>query len=285
MKNSQTFFEQLIAEFATVGKQREDIKAAYIIGSRARKKCPADQWSDLDILIYTDEPHYYLESSEFIAQFGNIWSSFPTKTLGNDPERLTLFEGGHQVDLVVKTGEEYQKQLASGETPWLFKRGVQLILDNQGQAAELLPKKTVIPEKMPLNEPAFTQVNQMFWFVTMYISKQLLREDLWSAKAREMDYKNILLQMIEWYEQSLHGIEYDTWHGGRFISEWAEPEVYEALFDIFGGFDLESSWQALIHSVDLFAQLAEKTAELNHFTYDKALQENIKLWLSEHQPV
>lgn len=279
MKGKQDFYSTFIERFAEQGKMRRDMKAAYVIGSRARAKHPADQWSDLDILIYTDEPNYYLETQEFLEQLGEIWSSFVTRTLGGDKERLTLFTGGYQVDLVVKSGEEYDRQLDSGEVPWLFKRGAVLVVDNTGKADQLLPKEEVLPEKLPLTEGSLNEVNQMFWFVTMYISKQLLREDNWAAKARDMDYKNILLQMIEWHEQCLHGTEYDTWHGGRFMKVWVEPDIYDAVSDIFGRFDLADSWSALEHTIKLFIKLSDGIQKHSGISLDQRLQSSVISWI------
>ncbi|MEO1768939.1 aminoglycoside 6-adenylyltransferase [Enterococcus sp. 665A] len=274
------FYDQFIKRFAAVGKERSDLKAAYVIGSRARKEYPADQWSDLDILLYTDQPEYYLEAADFVSSFGTIWSSFSTKTLGNDAERLILFEGGYQVDLVVKTAVEFERYITEGKVPWLFKRGTQIIVDNTGTAAKLLPEKTVLPEKQPLNQQNFDQVNQMFWFVTMYIAKQLLRKENWSAKVREMEYKMILLQVIEWYEQSLHGLEYDTWHGGRFLEKWVEPDLYQAIAGTYGNFELASLWQALIESMELFTQLTQAISAREQLTLDSNLGENITNWIN-----
>lgn len=283
MSIEKNFYDIFIEQFKSTAKNRKDIKAAFVIGSRARKQNPADQWSDLDILIYTDTPQYYLEAADFIADFGVIWSSFATKTLGNDHERLTLFEGGYQVDLVVKTSEEYEKQIASAQAPWLFKRGVQLLTDNSGDAQKLLPIKEVLPEKMPLTEATFNQVNQMFWFVTLYISKQLIRGENWAVKAREMDHRNLLLQMVEWYEQSLHGPNYDTWHGGKFIQTWAEEEIYQALFGIFGNFDIASNWQALEQSTRLFSELATKIQTMQNFTLQDDLGQNVLTWIEKNR--
>lgn len=279
MIDKHGFYHEFVEQFSTAGQKRADIKAAYVIGSQARKKHPADQWSDLDILMYTDDPGYYLKTPEFLQQLGDIWSSFTTKTLGGDMERLTLFAGGYQVDLVVKSSGEYEQQITSEKVPWLFKRGAELILDNVGNANQLLPKEEVLPEKLPLNEMTLTEVNQMFWFVTMYISKQLLREESWSAKARDMDYKNILLQMIEWYEQCLHGSDYDTWHGGRFLKVWAEPDVYEELFGIFGRFDLADSWSALEHSIKLFIRLNDYIQKETGIQIEQDLQLNVINWI------
>nr|WP_321383860.1 aminoglycoside 6-adenylyltransferase [uncultured Enterococcus sp.] len=159
----QDFYIEFVEQFAVTGQKRKDIKAAYIIGSQARKKHPADEWSDLDILMYSDTPDYYLKSNEYLTQFGEIWSSFTTKTLGGDSERLTLFAGGYQVDLVVKDSKEYEGYIASGRIPWLFKRGAKLILAHDKRAEQLLPTQEVLPEKLPLNEATLNEVNQMFW--------------------------------------------------------------------------------------------------------------------------
>lgn len=279
------FYADFVERFIRVAKNRKDIRAAFIIGSRARRKNPADQLSDLDILIYTDTPQYYLETAGFLAQFGLIWSSFATMTLGNDPERLTLFDGGYQVDLVVKTVQEYEKQIASNQVPWLFKRGVQLLVDNNGDAQQLLPTEEILPEKMPLTEETFIQVNQMFWFMTLYISKQLIREENWAVKAREMDYKNLILQMIEWYEQSLHGSDYDTWHGGKFIKEWSEEDIYQELFGIFAGFDIEGNWQALERSMRLFSELTAKIQTIQKFNLPDDLAQNVTTWIEKNRAV
>lgn len=37
-------------KFISWAQTVEDIKAAFIVGSRARKDHPADEWSDMDIL-------------------------------------------------------------------------------------------------------------------------------------------------------------------------------------------------------------------------------------------
>lgn len=277
----KVFYEEFVEQFKTVGRNQRDLKAAYIIGSRARKKHPADQWSDLDILLYTDDPAYYLESPDFVSPFGTIWSSFATETLGSDAERLTLFDGGYQVDLVVKTSAEFERYAALEKVPGLFKRGAQLIVDNTGTATKLLPKEDVLPKRMPLNQDTFDEANQMFWFVTLYIAKQILRKENWSAKVREMEYKMILLQMIEWYEQSLHGLEYDTWHGGRFIEQWAEPAIYQNLAGTFGNFELENLWQALEESMRLFTQLTLAISEREQLILNTNLGENVTQWISE----
>jgi hypothetical protein len=44
-------------------KQVDVIGTAFIIGSRARTTRPADQWSDLDLVVTADQPERYLSDS------------------------------------------------------------------------------------------------------------------------------------------------------------------------------------------------------------------------------
>lgn len=45
-------YEIIIERVISWAKDREDIKAIVIIGSRARDNVPADKWSDLDLVIF-----------------------------------------------------------------------------------------------------------------------------------------------------------------------------------------------------------------------------------------
>ncbi|MBL1230785.1 aminoglycoside 6-adenylyltransferase [Enterococcus sp. BWB1-3] len=283
MGKNELFYDRLIKAFTSVGKVQKDIKAAYVIGSRAKKEQLTDQWSDLDLLIYTEEPEKYLETPKFISQFGTIWSSFKVKTMNDEQKRLTLFDGGYQVDIVVKTNKEYAEQIKSEEVPEIFNQGVQLIVNNAGNGEQLLPNQENQLEKIPLTEENFEQLNQLFWFMTLSISKQLLIEENWAVKAKEQAYKNVTFQMIEWYELSLKDKNVEEKSSGRFINEWTEPSVYKALFNVLGQFGMENNWEALQQSIDLFLNLSEPLQKLTGFIISDDLQLKVTDWIETNK--
>ncbi len=49
-------YERLIAKFIPWAEGREDVRAAAVIGSRARVDHPADEFSDLDIILVVTDP-------------------------------------------------------------------------------------------------------------------------------------------------------------------------------------------------------------------------------------
>ena len=93
------------------------------MGSRSRDDHPADEWSDLDIILYADNSDFYLHNIDWLKSLGKIWVTFIYETSGGEPERLTLFEGGYQVDIVFLTSDRLHQLVKDGITPDNFRRG------------------------------------------------------------------------------------------------------------------------------------------------------------------
>lgn len=49
-------YDDLINSYTAWAEASDDVRAALILGSRARIDHPADEWSDLDILVFARNP-------------------------------------------------------------------------------------------------------------------------------------------------------------------------------------------------------------------------------------
>lgn len=98
---SNHFYQEFEEKFKVFANQNEDIRAVAIMGSRARKDHPADEYADLDLFIYSEHSEKYLVKETWLYDFGKVLSSVVSRTASNDPERLTLYKGGFQVDTVI----------------------------------------------------------------------------------------------------------------------------------------------------------------------------------------
>lgn len=283
MLDSKKFYEQMERNFVSWAQTVEDIRAAFIVGSRAREDHPADEWSDMDIVIYTSEQNYYLSNQEWLSNFGDICTSFVSETDGGDPECLTLFDGGRQVDFVIHTLDTLKDMVKSKIIPNNFYRGVKVLIDKDHIAQYILPQYSRAPQGNPLSEDKFLQTVNMFWFLALYSSKQILRNELWVVKLRDGNMKQLLLQIIEWHEKVVNGAEYDTWHAGRFLCEWASKETQMELHNAFGHFDRIDSWKALIATINLFKRLSHEIAEKNKFTYPDNLEKSVYEWINQRK--
>ncbi len=281
MLNSKMFYENMESNFVSWAQTVEDIRAAFIVGSRARKDHPADEWSDMDIIFFTSRQNYYLTNSEWLNNFGDVCTSFVAQTDGGDPECLTLFEGGWQVDFVIHTVDNLNQIVKNKIIPNNFYRGVKVLIDKDHIAHNIIPQNNKAPQGMPLSEERFLQTINMFWFVALYSAKQILRNELWVVKVRDGNLKELLLQMIEWHEKTVNGMEYDTWHAGRFLCEWASKETQEELQNSFGHFDRNDSWKALKATITLFKRLSREISDKKKFSYPYDLENSVYQWIDQ----
>lgn len=61
--NQKDSMEQLLERFVAWAVNCSDIRGAVIVGSRARTDHPADEWSDIDIIVITTDPDRYLSTT------------------------------------------------------------------------------------------------------------------------------------------------------------------------------------------------------------------------------
>lgn len=245
---------------ATETAKAEGARLLAVIGSSVRSDTPADEYSDLDLLLVTDAPEGWLYG-ELPARFGDMKLSFVEPTLGGARERRMLFEGYLDVDLIVMTGEQFQQTAASGEVGMVANRGYRVLYDagNNGRLLETTGDASPAASS-GMEEAEFSNLVNDFFFHTVWAAKKLRRGELWTAKMCVDAYlKGLLLKMIEW--NALVRKERDVWHNGRFLDVWVDPDVREELRACFARYDPDDVKKALTATEALFARLARETAE------------------------
>jgi aminoglycoside 6-adenylyltransferase len=248
--------------FVAWARANDDIRAAFVVGSRARTDHPADQWADLDIIMFARNVEHYQNATDWLEQLAPVWISLTSRTVAGDPERLVLFEGGIQTDFVFHSSDvllQVPHMLESGSIPDIILRGTRVLLDKEG-VLDRLPPPSRPPAPQPPDAQAFRHTLDRFWFSAVYCARQLRRGELWAFQTGSGGMLGLLLQMVEWHARALHGWDYDTWHAGKFIAEWAEPDVYADLRRIFAHLDALDSEQALQIRLNLFHRLARQVA-------------------------
>jgi aminoglycoside 6-adenylyltransferase len=282
MSDTHTKYEKLIENFLSWSRQNKNIRAAVVIGSRARTDDhPADEWSDLDLLLVADDPRPFWEGTDWLREIETPWITFIEPTPGDSGyERRVLFEGGLDVDFALAAVRDV-RAMAGHELPPviadIFRRGVRVILDKDGLMDGVGNAK---PEtaRMPLPEESefLNRVND-FWYHTVWTAKHLRRGELWWANSCcDMYLKELLRQMMEWHARATRGAGTDTWMRGRFLEEWADPKAVAALPKVFARYEAEDIWQALQATMDVFHGLAAETAGLLKYPYPADGEEKVR---------
>ena len=242
-------YERIIDKFCEWAQSQDGIRSAMVIGSRARIHHPADEFSDLDLSVFVADPRLYLESADWLAQIGVPWLSFIEQTSDRQNwERRCLFEGGLDVDFAFVPAQMVAEIVEHGvpvEAGDVFRRGYRILFDKDNLLWQIAFDAPAPAGQQPLEENAFMQVVNDFWYHAVWTAKHLRRGELWWAKeCCDSHLKGLLRRMLEWHAQSPAGGGKDTWLRGRFLEEWADPRAVQALKDAFAHYDLEDVWRA-----------------------------------------
>ncbi len=275
---TQTSFETLTQKLVGWAREEAGVRSAFILGSRARTDHPADESSDLDIAILVVDPQRYLSDAEWVKQIGIPWLTFIESTGdGYFYERRVLFEGGYDVDFAFLPVEAMQGVLTgpfAADLANIFQRGVRLILDKDGLAAQIIAAAPQTPLPVPPSQEEFLNLVNDFWYHAVWTAKKMQRGELWTAKSCCDSYmKWRLLRIVEWHARLQHGQDYDTWHSGRFLEEWADPRLVRGLRPAFSAYDEASLWRALFATMNLFHWLALETAQRLGYPYPSSGEE------------
>jgi aminoglycoside 6-adenylyltransferase len=267
-------YERLIERFVAWAQAEPDIRAAVVIGSRARTDHPADEWADLDIIVFATDVERYIASADWVENVGVHWLTFVEPTLGGGWERRVLFDGGLDVDFAFDPAHVLG-QMVAGDIPPdvadIVRRGVRVLVDKDGLLAQLSAVDLQAPSYKPPAETEFLNLVHDFWYHTVWTVKHLRRGEVWWAKSCcDMYMKEQLRRMLEWHARAMHGPEHDTWMRGRFLEEWADPRAVAQLPQAFAHYDRRDIARALRATMGLFRWLAVETAQRWGYSYPVA---------------
>jgi aminoglycoside 6-adenylyltransferase len=240
-----------------------NIRAILLVGSYARRDPPPDEQSDLDLVLYTVDSTPYADD-RWLSTLGVVMISVMERWDNGTPEHLVFFADGVKVDFAFPPFSELQDEVARGYVREVYLRGYHVLLDKDGLAAQLLPCPYTPPPVKPPSHADYHEAVIGFWFWALRTAQAINRNERWVAYYRDGKLKNYLLQMLEWHAQ-LRG--QDTWHGGRFIQRWIDENTLTSLKHTFARFSVPDMWQALKHTLDLFATVSAEVGSEHAFVY------------------
>ena len=224
-------YAEIKARLLSLAQADDTLQAVIAIGSSTRSDVPADEFSDLDLIIATTRPEDWLYG-DMPDRLGDVRISFTEPTLGGGMERRMLYAGSRDVDLIVFTPEQLTQAVLDGVAGWVMNRGYDVMHDAMGITP--LIAQHVIPAAgfTPMGEAEFANVVNDFFFHAVWADKKLRRGETWTAKMCIDAYlKRLLLRVLE----LARCVSADVWHDGRFLDRWAGNEAVEALRRIWRG--------------------------------------------------
>jgi len=243
---------EFLDDVAAWGREQGDVHGVVLLGSQARADVPADELSDVDVVLFVDEPERYLRDHTWLAPFGEpLLSHIEATAVGGFEERRVLFRDGLEVDFaIVPAAALADLPPAAAE---VFARGFRVLYDD---GIKVEPPE--IPLRAPL-APTQAQLDELaneFWYHLLWGAKKLRRGEVLLAKqVCDCTLKRRIVELARWRAQ-----ETDTWHDLRFFEHWAGKDVVEALGPTFASYDAAEVARALRATGELFGRLEAEVA-------------------------
>lgn len=262
--------DALLERILDVARDDEGIRALALIGSSVGPERINDEYSDIDLILVADSPAKFLESASWAEAIGAVWFSFAESVAAeNHYERRFLFEGGLDVDVVVVEANRLKSQPASLVIAReICSRGIRVIHDKDALTPALQGLVGEIRAFTFPTESEFRNLAHDLYFHYLWAMKKCLRGEYWVALQCVDGYlKRKTLAMLEWYERSIHGKDYDTRYEGRYLERWLDDDLRGDLAGIFAPYDKHEILRALDATLRFFTKIARPTAAALSFPF------------------
>jgi len=237
-------------EVAAWAARQADVSVILLVGSQARVDSPADEFSDVDLVLFVENPPRYLQKTGWLRELGEPLLTFVEPTaVGGFEERRVLFDNDLDVDFAFLPPSVATAPPA--EAISVLGRGFRVLYGEFAfDAVETGGVASVLTQAM------LDQLSHDFWYHVLWAAKKLRRGELLLAKQVCDGY--LLAQLVELARWRAQGR--DTWHGYRFFERWAGKELIAALPATFARYEVNDIARALRATADVFGDLEEEVA-------------------------
>jgi aminoglycoside 6-adenylyltransferase len=242
--------EEFLGSLSAWAASRAGVGGAVLVGSQARSEIPADEYSDVDVVIFADDPAALLADTPWLWTFGEPLLTFLEPTaVGGQTERRVLFDDGREVDFAVFPTDGLAALAGDPGATSTLARGYRILHDELGLVGRL---GGLSPPEVEARDLA--EIGQDFWYHAIWTAKKWRRgEAIVARSCLELHLKALLL------EADRLRVRGDTWHGTRFAEMWAAPEVVDAWWQATARAPEELP-AALVRLCDAFADLSPHDA-------------------------
>jgi aminoglycoside 6-adenylyltransferase len=265
-----TPYQQLELRLVDWAQTQSAIKAIIVVGSRARSVHSADEWSDLDLVIFANDATPYLSDPAWLNTFGIVIAADSQSFGKHDREWIALYADGSKLDAAflsidLVAAPTLQHMLDAFPYPTVLHRGVRVLVDKTGTSTELrLPQVNSAP--LP-DQTEFEALIKRMLLGAIKTAKFIRRADLWRAKQLcDGELKQHVLTLLEWHAAAQPD-QRDIWYEGRFLAEWADREALVELPATFATYQKADLTRALFATLDLFRRLARDIARRLDYAY------------------
>jgi aminoglycoside 6-adenylyltransferase len=257
------------------------IEAAALFGSTEHAQHPADDWSDLDVLLVVRDPAAVIEDDAWPAGVGEAWISLVHEApIPGVQVRQVVYAPGHDVDWIV-----VDRATVEGIPPeaWdeVAGNGSRVVVDRDGWLQRQVARARPTVGLPTPDEATFTWTVDDFLYQVVWTTKRLCRGELWRAKDDIDRYEKAHLLTVIGWQAMVRRPGVTVRPEGRGMDGWIVPATAEALPTTFAAWDPVDMGRATLATLDLFGRVARDVAQAHGWAYPEERHAVVHAWVEE----
>lgn len=260
------------------------IRIVLLNGSRANSNIQPDNFQDFDIVFIVSNINSFISDHIWTDFFGEklIYQLPDEMTFGNDDKGnnknigysyLMLFKDRNRIDLTLFPIENFKTDFAfdSLTIVWLDKDNLIPNIPHSTDKDYHIQKPT---------EKNFLETCNEFWWVSTYVAKGLLRNEITYAKEMlERTVRPMFMKIIEWFIGTETNFSISFGKGGKNMQQNLSSMQYAKILATYSDQQLENNWKSLFLMTELFGEFAATVANRLNFQYNLNEQQNVITYL------
>lgn len=260
---------KLILDFA---QKDDNIRAAYMNGSRANPKIPKDDHQDYDVVFACQSIDRYLDDHGWIDTFGKVailqeadkteQLFYQAKERPNSYCFLILYQDDVRTDIVFKTVDQALLEYGSDSAT--------ILLLDKDHRFKQLPEASDLDYRIrrPSEYQVTSCINEFFWCL-QNVAKGLARDQvpyaLWMMNGPIRDMQT---RMIEWFIAKDHDFDIATGSHGKQFKKFLSPELYQRWEMTVSDAKIDHVWASTFAAIDLFSEMSHAVCEALGYSYN-----------------
>jgi aminoglycoside 6-adenylyltransferase len=260
------------------------VRALVLESSRANEQAAIDAFSDYDVLLVVSDVRLFVDNDAWLSDFGPPLVTFRDikQVEGFQTySRLVLYDDCIKIDYLIWPVSLLQQIVERQALPDVLDWGYRALLDKDGLTARLpAPTRTAHIPPRPTEQEYHALVEE-FWWETIYVAKNLWRDELLHAKYN-LDVvmrHELLLQLLEWRVEVDRQWAWKPGIVGRGLKAQLAPKTWSALEATWVGASLEENWDALFAMIDLFRRVALEVGSALGYGYSHEIDQRVSAYL------
>ncbi len=260
------------------------VRAMLLESSRANERAPIDILSDYDVLLVVSDTKPFSQHETWLRDFGNILVTFRDKGQMHGHKtynRLVLYEDGTKIDYIVWPTALLQRILEEPRLPDLLDHGYRVLVDKDQLTQGLKPPTYIafIPQRP--TEKEYLSLMEEFWWETIYVAKNLWRDELVHVKYN-LDFVmkfELLRRLLEWKIEISYNWSWKPGSVGRELKKHLDSRTWDEFASTFVGAEIDENWDALFKTTALFRRVAIEVGNALGYRYPSELDERVTNYL------